>query len=320
MQRGKPVKDLVSIEVYPGEENKTVRICSNLKEDTKLELVNLLRIYANVFAWIATDMPGIDPKIITHRLNVNPFKKPLNQKKRTFKLERQERIEEEVDKLLAANFIEEIYYLVGLPMSSWNISTSPSVANKDNTNDCATLYQQMFLQLLLRLKPMRLTTWNEFVSDECEQIAAIVNDFSVILATNVKATPYNAPSPLAPKSNTSNVAALSLSSPFLGGFDGISSFGTGGGADGATGAGVYSMNLNLANECTYTVWPVMVSGHGTPPLTTTIFMLEPGESASLLIPPSWSGQLWAHTLCSYGLTGRFNCLTDDYGTGSEECA
>ncbi|KAK2996935.1 hypothetical protein RJ639_026503 [Escallonia herrerae] len=38
MQRGEPVEDLVSIEVYPGEENKTVRIGSNLKEVTKLEL------------------------------------------------------------------------------------------------------------------------------------------------------------------------------------------------------------------------------------------------------------------------------------------
>ncbi|KAK3018233.1 hypothetical protein RJ639_002767 [Escallonia herrerae] len=67
MQRGEPVEDLVSIEVYPGEENKTVRIGSNLKEDTKLELVNLLRTYADIFAWTATDMPGIDPEIITHR-------------------------------------------------------------------------------------------------------------------------------------------------------------------------------------------------------------------------------------------------------------
>ncbi|KAK2990493.1 hypothetical protein RJ640_004195 [Escallonia rubra] len=49
-------------------------------------------------------------------------------------------------------------------------------------------------------------------------------------------------------------------------------------------------------------------------------MLEPGESASLSIPDSWSGQLWARTLCSYDLTGRFNCLTGDCGTGSEECS
>ncbi|KAK3043551.1 hypothetical protein RJ639_002130 [Escallonia herrerae] len=75
MQRGEPVKDLVSIEVYPGEEDKTVRIGSNLKEVTKLELVNLLRTYADIFAWTAADMPGIDPEIITHRLNVDPSKK-----------------------------------------------------------------------------------------------------------------------------------------------------------------------------------------------------------------------------------------------------
>ncbi|KAK3042740.1 hypothetical protein RJ639_000798 [Escallonia herrerae] len=69
MQRGEPVEDLVSIEVYPGEENKTVRIGSNLKEDTELELVNLLRTYEDIFAWKAADMPGVDPEIITHRLN-----------------------------------------------------------------------------------------------------------------------------------------------------------------------------------------------------------------------------------------------------------
>ncbi|KAK3033968.1 hypothetical protein RJ639_034132 [Escallonia herrerae] len=69
MQRGEPVEDLVSIKVYPGEENKTVRIGSNLKEDTKLKLVNLLRTYADIFAWTAADMQRIDPEIITHRLN-----------------------------------------------------------------------------------------------------------------------------------------------------------------------------------------------------------------------------------------------------------
>ncbi|KAK3029965.1 hypothetical protein RJ639_038770 [Escallonia herrerae] len=43
MQRGEPVENLISIEVHPKEENKRVRIGSNLKEDTKLELVNLRR-------------------------------------------------------------------------------------------------------------------------------------------------------------------------------------------------------------------------------------------------------------------------------------
>ncbi|KAK3030966.1 hypothetical protein RJ639_034887 [Escallonia herrerae] len=85
MQRGEPVENLVSIEVYPGEEDKTVRIGLNLKEDTKLELVNLLRTYADVFAWTATDMPKIDPEVITHKLNVNPSKKTCEAKEKDFR-------------------------------------------------------------------------------------------------------------------------------------------------------------------------------------------------------------------------------------------
>ncbi|KAK3001675.1 hypothetical protein RJ639_021609 [Escallonia herrerae] len=50
MQMGEPVENLVSIEVYPSEEDKTIRKGSNLKENTKLELVNLLRTYGDVCA------------------------------------------------------------------------------------------------------------------------------------------------------------------------------------------------------------------------------------------------------------------------------
>ncbi|KAK3020521.1 hypothetical protein RJ639_046210 [Escallonia herrerae] len=76
MQRGEPVEDLVSIEVNPEEENKTVRIGSNLKEDAKLELVNLLRTYADIFAWTAADMPRIDPEVIIHR-DKDGLQKPI---------------------------------------------------------------------------------------------------------------------------------------------------------------------------------------------------------------------------------------------------
>ncbi|KAK3007892.1 hypothetical protein RJ639_015233 [Escallonia herrerae] len=63
--------------------------------------------------WRAADMPGIDPEIITHRLNVDPSKKPVKQKKRTFAPERQEKIDEEdvetryskIDKIVLALII-----------------------------------------------------------------------------------------------------------------------------------------------------------------------------------------------------------------------
>ncbi|KAI5351644.1 hypothetical protein L3X38_004535 [Prunus dulcis] len=55
-------------------------------------------------------MSGIDPQIICHRLHINPAIKPVAQKRRNFALERVAIIEAEIDKLLAAGFIQEISY------------------------------------------------------------------------------------------------------------------------------------------------------------------------------------------------------------------
>ena len=55
-------------------------------------------------------MPGIDPSVIVHRLNVSPSFSLIQQKKRVFTQECDKTIAEEVRKLLEANFIREVYY------------------------------------------------------------------------------------------------------------------------------------------------------------------------------------------------------------------
>ena len=55
-------------------------------------------------------MGGIDPAVITHRLNVNPSFKSIKQKRRSFAPERQKAINEEVDKILQAYAIREVEY------------------------------------------------------------------------------------------------------------------------------------------------------------------------------------------------------------------
>ena len=55
-------------------------------------------------------MPGIDPSVIYHRLNVNPASPPIRQKKRVFAPKQDKAIAEEVKKLLEAGFIREVYY------------------------------------------------------------------------------------------------------------------------------------------------------------------------------------------------------------------
>ena len=65
---------------------------------------------ALVFAWSHEDMPGISPEVIQHKLNVNPERKPVQQRQKTFTPERGQAIAEEVTKLLTAGFIREVYY------------------------------------------------------------------------------------------------------------------------------------------------------------------------------------------------------------------
>ena len=55
-------------------------------------------------------MGGVDPTVITHRLNVNPSFKSIKQKRRSFAPKRQKAIIEEVGKLLQAKAIREVEY------------------------------------------------------------------------------------------------------------------------------------------------------------------------------------------------------------------
>ena len=63
-----------------------------------------------MFAWSHEDMLGIDPSVITHRLNVHPSSKFVRQKKRMFAPKRDNAIKEEVQKLTLTKFIREVYY------------------------------------------------------------------------------------------------------------------------------------------------------------------------------------------------------------------
>jgi hypothetical protein len=43
-----------------------------LREDEKKWLVQLLKDYIDVFAWSFHDMPGLDPEVACHKLNLDP--------------------------------------------------------------------------------------------------------------------------------------------------------------------------------------------------------------------------------------------------------
>ncbi|XP_021722839.1 uncharacterized protein LOC110690321 [Chenopodium quinoa] len=76
----------------------------------RVHLVELLRKNKDIFAFFANEMPGIDPAVVVHRLNVKEDIKPVRQKKRRFFTEKNQVIQEEVEKLLEAGFIEPCDY------------------------------------------------------------------------------------------------------------------------------------------------------------------------------------------------------------------
>ena len=105
-----PIKVLEDIPLDENDPKKSTRIGADLEEKIKKDLIQFLKENIDVFAWSHEDMPGIDPSVITHRLNIYPSSKPVRQKKRVFTLERDNAIKEEVQKLTLAKFIREVYY------------------------------------------------------------------------------------------------------------------------------------------------------------------------------------------------------------------
>ena len=85
-------------------------IGSKLAKDLRNSLTHFLRQNKDVFTRKQADMGGIDPTVITHRLNVNPSFKSVKQKRRNFAPEKQKAINEEVGKLLQAGAIREVEY------------------------------------------------------------------------------------------------------------------------------------------------------------------------------------------------------------------
>ena len=83
--------DEVNTQLEPSEELELVQlddspehlayIGSRLAEDLRHPLIHFLKQNKDVFAWKQEDMGGIDPAIITHRLNVSPSFKPVKQKR-----------------------------------------------------------------------------------------------------------------------------------------------------------------------------------------------------------------------------------------------
>ena len=104
------VEALETMELVEGETVKTTRIGMTLSLEMRMRLVQFLKENLDIFVWSHEDMLSISSKVIQHKLSVDLKMKPVQQKRQVFAPKQNEAITDEVNKLLSAGFIWEVYY------------------------------------------------------------------------------------------------------------------------------------------------------------------------------------------------------------------
>ncbi|GJT79286.1 reverse transcriptase domain-containing protein [Tanacetum coccineum] len=86
---------------YP---EQTIMIGSTLTKEVRNKLCDLLQRKLDVFAWNPAEMSGVTRNIAEHRLNIREGCPPVRQKRRGQAADRNQAIQEEVEKLVEADF------------------------------------------------------------------------------------------------------------------------------------------------------------------------------------------------------------------------
>ena len=72
-----PVEELEEIFLDESRPEQRTRMGTLASPLIRQDLTGFLRMNQDVFAWSHKDMPGINPSVIVHRLNVNPASSPI---------------------------------------------------------------------------------------------------------------------------------------------------------------------------------------------------------------------------------------------------
>ena len=93
-----PIEELEEVRLDDTRPERTTKIGTLASWPVRQTLTTFLRDNQDVFAWSYEDMPGIDPSVMVHKLNVSPLFLPIRQKKRVFAQKRDKAIAKEVRK------------------------------------------------------------------------------------------------------------------------------------------------------------------------------------------------------------------------------
>ena len=102
----------LKIKILP-DVDRYFQIGASLKDEDKVGMLLFLIQNVDVFSWSLYKVPGVDPKFIVHRLNVDPSFPSKKQKRRRSAKEHVKAVKLEVNRLREAGAIREIFFFFG---------------------------------------------------------------------------------------------------------------------------------------------------------------------------------------------------------------
>ncbi|KAM2590143.1 hypothetical protein TB2_042715 [Malus domestica] len=93
------------------EDPRPIQISGLLGVDDRARIVCLLQEFKDCFAWHYTEMPGLDPTLVEHRMPIKEGYKPVKQAPRRMSKEIEEKVKEEIERLVKAGFIRPAKYV-----------------------------------------------------------------------------------------------------------------------------------------------------------------------------------------------------------------
>nr|GEY42222.1 reverse transcriptase domain-containing protein [Tanacetum cinerariifolium] len=100
----------LTVPLHPNFLDQEVVVGGSLSDKGRTELCALLKRNLDIFAWQPSDMTGVPRAIVEHRLNLREGYPPIRQKKMGQAPERTKAIQAEVEKLVEAGIMREVYY------------------------------------------------------------------------------------------------------------------------------------------------------------------------------------------------------------------
>nr|GEV90528.1 reverse transcriptase domain-containing protein [Tanacetum cinerariifolium] len=127
--------------------DQKVVIGGSLSDKGRTELCSVLKRNLDIFVWQPSDMTGVPRSVAEHRLNIREGYSPVRQKKRGQAPERAKAIQADVQKLVEAGIIREVYYhdwlsnpvMVKKHDGSWRMCVDFTYLNKACPQDCYPL-------------------------------------------------------------------------------------------------------------------------------------------------------------------------------------